>query len=104
MNFIFSLVAVVWIIEHIWLVLGIIAALIVLIIVWAVIQKKHRRAYLALPVLLIGNKSTKIYHDPYCRKLSNAKASNLVGFRMEREVTRSGYSPCAICRPRWPHE
>lgn len=102
MNFIFSLVAVVWVVEHIWLMLGILAALILLAVLLMLWLKKRRRAYLALPVLLIGNKSTRVYHDLYCPKLSRANPNNLVGFRLQWEVSRSGYSPCAICRPRWP--
>lgn len=102
MNFIFSLVAITWIVEHIKEVLIGLAVLILLIILLAVHHRKRRRAYLALPVMLIGNRSTKVYHDPYCRKLSGANPANLVGFRLEREVARSGYSPCAICHPRWP--
>ena len=102
MNFIFSFITVAWIIRHIWLLLGILAALTLIIVLLLIHHKKRRRSYLALPVLLIGNKATKVYHDLYCAMLSGANRANLVGFRLEKEVARSGYAPCSVCHPRWP--
>ena len=74
--------------------------LIVFLIVRAVVKNKQRRAaYLALPVISIGNASTKTYHCPSCRQIENANRNNLIAFRHPSEPVRAGYKPCNICKP-----
>lgn len=60
-------------------------------------SRKRRAAYLALPIIYVGNKSTRTYHLQSCTTLKNVNPNNLVAFRTSQEVARSGYKPCAKC-------
>lgn len=62
-------------------------------------KKKQLEAYLALPVIYVGNKSTHTFHRPGCSKLSSLAPANTVYFRVVEENRRYGYTPCNICKP-----
>ena len=86
-----------WIIDH-WMIS---AAVFVLIIVLVVLARRRRKqriaAYMALPVLFVGNRETCVYHSTTCRTLEKENRRNLVAFRTLDEVKRSGYKPCGTC-------
>ena len=94
-----SIFGAVWIQEHWQEVLIGLAVLIVFIIYMCAKRKKRQAAYLALPVLYIGNKSTRTVHRLNCPKISNLSQQNTVAFRSVEEVQRSGYTPCGHCKP-----
>lgn len=97
-TFFAAVVSLVWIQQHLALVIGILAAIIILIIYFV----HRRRAYLALPVLFIGNKATKTFHCLDCPQLARVIPQNKVAFRLPAETARMGYHPCGTCSPRWP--
>lgn len=103
-SFIAAVVSVVWIQEHLALVLAILAALIALIVFLAIRRRKRRQAYLALPVLFIGNRSTRTYHASGCPQLARISQVNLVAIRTRQDVARGRFSPCGTCCPKWPAE
>ena len=103
-SFIVTVISLVWIQEHIALVLAIFAVLIALIVFRVVRSRKRRQAYLALPVLFIGNRSARTYHASGCPQLARINQANLVAIRTRQDVTRGRFSPCGTCRPRWPDE
>lgn len=89
----------VWIAEH-WKIIA--AALVVLILLLLIHHRRKKArlaAYLALPVIYIGNKSTHVYHCPACSSIANLAPANTIYFRAVDEVRRFGYSPCNICKP-----
>ena len=89
----------VWISEHKTLFFAGLAIFLILIISLILRRRRKRAAYLALPVIYIGNRSTKTYHTPGCRMLSNISPANLVAFRIKGEPERMGYSRCGNCKP-----
>ena len=92
-----SVVAIKWIIEH-WIISAAVFVIIVALVVMAGKKRRQRRAaYMALPVLYIGNRDTCVYHSTSCRTLEKANRSNLIAFRTIDEVKRSGYKPCGTC-------
>ena len=92
-----TVIGVSWLIEN-WKIVLVIAVLIILLIILAVRKKKKRTAaYMAMPVICIGNRETRVYHMPSCRFLHNANKSNLVYFRTNDEIRRSGYKTCGSC-------
>lgn len=103
-SFFASVFTLVWIQEHLALVIGILAALIILIVLLVIRSRKRRRAYLALPVIFIGNKASMTYHCADCPQLARALQVNLVGLRLPKEAARYGFKPCGTCNPRWPAE
>lgn len=98
-SFFAYLIGGVWIIEHWKIVVSVLAALILLIVIHHRRKKARLAAYLALPVIYIGNKSTHVYHCPACSSLANLAPVNTIHFRAVEEVQRFGYSPCNICKP-----
>ena len=82
----------------VYIIVGI-AVLVLLIILKVNSNKKKRAAYLALPVILIGNRATRTYHCPDCRQVKNVNPANLVYFRYRQEPVNARYSPCQICKP-----
>lgn len=102
-SFFASVFTLVWIQEHLALVIGILAALIILIVLLVIRSRRRRRAYLALPVIFIGNKATRTYHDPSCPQLRRALTANLVNLRLPKEAARFRFTPCGSCHPRWPN-
>lgn len=97
LSFIAAIFGAVWIQQH-WqeLLIGL-GALIFLIAVLRARRKRQREAYLAMPVLFIGNKSTRVFHTCGCPKISNLSLENTVAFRTTNEVQRSGYKACGHC-------
>lgn len=77
----------------------ILLVLLVFIVVLAWRRKKRRAAYLALPVIGIGNRSTHVYHRCDCPKIQSAGPLNLISFRHPNEIAKSGYQPCKYCNP-----
>ena len=75
------------------------AIVFLLAVIIGVRSKKKRAAYLALPVIYIGNKQTRTYHRTSCRTLSDSNKSNLVAFRHPQEPIKAGYKPCGTCKP-----
>ena len=98
-SFIASIIGIKFIIDHLTEVFLFVAGIIVFIIYIVVRNKKRRAAYLALPVLYIGNKETKTYHSTHCQMLSKSNPSNLVQFRSCDNPTMYGYKPCSLCKP-----
>lgn len=98
-SFIATIFGAVWISEH-WkeLVIGL-AVLCVLLVILNERKKRRRAEYLALPVLYIGNSTTRTVHRTNCQKISNLSPQNTVAFRSVEEVRRSGYTPCGHCKP-----
>lgn len=47
----------------------------------------------------IGNKNSKIFHNPDCSSVAKTKDKNKVVFSTRKEATESGYSPCKTCNP-----
>lgn len=47
----------------------------------------------------IGNKSSKIYHMPYCGSVSEMYQKNKVYFDTKEDAENSGYNPCGSCKP-----
>ena len=47
----------------------------------------------------IGNESSKIFHYPSCRLISELKDSNKVVFQSYSEAIGKGYKPCGVCKP-----
>lgn len=47
----------------------------------------------------IGNKNSKIFHNPDCNSVAKAKDKNKVVFSTRKEATENGYSPCKTCNP-----
>ena len=74
-----------------------VAVFIALIVFLVIRHRKKRAAYLALPVLYIGNKASKVYHIPSCNQIQNIGLMNVVQFRSSNEVIRAGYRPCNHC-------
>lgn len=101
-SFIATLVSVTWIIEHLEIVCAVVAAIIALIIFMVVRRKKRRAAYLAMPVVFIGNTQTRTFHRLDCPHLKKIQPANRIAFRLESETDRLGYQPCGACHPRWP--
>lgn len=91
----------VWVIDHLKeILIGV--AIILALIIWYIVRNKRRRAaYLALPVMYVGNRETRTYHSPSCRMIQNANKANLVYFRTRDEVNRSGYKACGICEKKY---
>lgn len=98
-SFIASFIGVVWLMEHWVEVLIVFVLLIACILIVHHNRKKRREAYLALPVLYVGNKSTHVYHLPSCKYVAGLAPFNTVLFRTQDEVVRSGYSRCNVCKP-----
>ena len=96
-SFFATILSVTWLLNHLTEILIFCAALVALIIYIAVRNRKRRAAYLALPIIYIGNRETRTYHNTYCHTLKNASKANLVYFRTKDEVSRSGYKPCGTC-------
>lgn len=98
-QFIAILVSATWLVDN-WPIVVAVLVVVVLLIAARISQKRAARAaYLALPVIYIGNKSTHVYHCPQCEKLNSLAAANAVYFRTVDEVRRYGYTPCNICKP-----
>lgn len=76
------------------------AVLLLILIVYSVKKSKARKAYLSQPVLYIGNASTKTFHLPSCRLVSDISQKNRIAFRSYEETAAGGYSPCGVCKPR----
>lgn len=102
-SFFATIFSLVWIQQHLPLVIGIVAAIFVLFVFLIRRHRKRIRAYLALPIMFIGNKATRIYHCADCPQLARSIPQNRVFFRLRQESERLGYSPCQICHPRWPY-
>lgn len=98
-SFFATLFSAVWIAEHWQLVVAVLAALILLAVILHRRKKARIAAYMALPVIYVGNKATRTFHRPGCSKLSSLAPLNTVHFRTVEEVQRFGYSPCNICKP-----
>lgn len=98
-SFFAYLIGGVWIAEHWQIVVAVLAALILLIVILHRRKKARMAAYLALPVIYVGNKSTHTFHRPGCSTLSSLAPANTIHFRTVDEVRRYGYSPCNICKP-----
>jgi len=47
----------------------------------------------------IGNESSKIFHYPTCRLISELKDSNKVVLQSYQEAISKGYKPCGVCKP-----
>ena len=47
----------------------------------------------------IGNESSKIFHYPSCRLISELKDSNKVVLQSYSEAISKGYKPCGVCKP-----
>ena len=83
-----------------WIIVAAVTAvLLILVIVFARKKAKERAAYLAQPVIYVGNSGTKTFHCLSCRQANGITDRNKVAFRSREEATSSGYSPCGICRP-----
>lgn len=79
--------------------IGGIVVIVGLVIFLAVRRKKAREAYLAMPVLWIGNAGTKVVHSVACNQVANIARENRVAFRTAAEVQQAGYKRCNICNP-----
>lgn len=73
--------------------------LILALIILAMKRKKARKVYSSLPIVYVGNSSTKTYHLHTCRQALEIAPANKVGFRSREEAVRNGYKPCGACRP-----
>jgi len=98
-TFFATIFSAIWIQEH-WkeVVVGLIV-LVALISIIRIRKKRQREAYLALPVLYIGNRSTRVFHTLSCPKIENLAPENSVPFRSRLEIQRMGYKPCSHCKP-----
>ena len=47
----------------------------------------------------IGNESSKVFHYPTCRLISELKSSNKVVLQSYSEAISKGYKPCGVCKP-----
>ena len=99
LNLILGVTALVWVQEHMTTVLIVLGVLVALLAWMFWRRKKRRDAYLALPVLYIGNSSTKVYHSRSCPLAAKIQPQHRVAFRMQGEPDRAGYSPCGSCKP-----
>ena len=99
LSFLATIFSIKFLVENWQVVLAVLVALIIIIIMISRSRKKKRAAYLALPVLYYGNRSTCTYHTTRCSKLEDVNPVNLVAFRHPDEVKRAGYKPCGICKP-----
>ncbi len=88
-----------WIIKHWKVIVTVLVVLTLLLLIRHRRKKARLAAYLALPVIYVGNKSTHVYHCPACSSIANLSPANTVHFRAADEVRRFGYSPCNICKP-----
>lgn len=88
-----------WIQENWKTIVAVLVVLVVLLIYYRQKKKQRRAAYLALPVIYIGNSATRVYHRPSCQKIAGLSQQNAVAFRTQEEVIRSGYAPCGHCKP-----
>ncbi len=95
--FLGTILGVKFVVEHQTEIIIALVALALLIIFLIVRHRKRRAAYLALPVLYVGNRSTRTYHLPSCQNVKNAKTANLVYFRLQDEPARYGFKPCGNC-------
>lgn len=92
-NFIALFAGFIWIQQH-----PILAAAIAIGIIAFIAWLIHRhRAYLALPIIYIGNKATRTYHTRSCDQLKQISPLHLVAFRRPNET--KGYKPCSLCKP-----
>lgn len=98
-TFLATIFSVKFLMENWKIVLAVVCAIIFIIFLIVRNRKKKRAAYLALPVLFIGNKTTCTYHRCNCSKLQGANPLNLISFRHPDEIRRLGYKPCQICKP-----
>lgn len=98
-DLILGVAAFVWLQEHLTAVLIVLGVLVALLIWSAWKRKKRREAYLALPVLYIGNTSTKVYHSRSCPQVAKIRQEHRVAFRVKGEPERAGYSACGSCKP-----
>ncbi len=98
-SFIATVFSAVWIVENWKIIVSVLACIIILLIVHYKNKKKRLAAYLALPVLYIGNKTTHTFHSLNCPKLSSLAPSNAIQFRAAEEAQRYGYTPCNVCKP-----
>ena len=99
-NLVATIFSVYWIVEHKEIVIVSLVVLLLLIVFLVRRRNKRISAYLALPIISIGNRETKTYHSVGCQTLKKAKPQNLVNFRTNEEITRSGYRPCGSCMRR----
>lgn len=92
-NFIALFAGFIWIQQHPALTAAI-AIGIIAFIAWLI---RRRKAYLALPIIFLGNKTTRTYHTRSCTQLKQISPLNLVAFRQPKELR--GYKPCSLCKP-----
>ncbi len=59
-----------------------------------VVAKKHAAVH---PV--IGIIATKIYHEPTCKLIRNAKKEEIAAFGYPYHAYENGYKPCPVCNP-----
>jgi hypothetical protein len=50
-------------------------------------------------VRFVGSRNTRVFCLPACRDARRIEEANRVPFHDEGEALRSGYRPCAHCRP-----
>lgn len=98
-SFLAAIFGAVWIQEHKTEVIVALAVIVALVVFLIVRRKRKQAAYLALPVIYIGNKATKTYHCPDCRMVSGIAPANRVGFRLRGEPERFGFTRCGSCKP-----
>ena len=98
-TFIATIFSAKFLIENWKIILAVVVGLIIVIVLIVKNNKKKRAAYLALPVIAVGNKTTCTYHRCDCSAVKGANPLNLVAFRYQEEIRRSGYKPCGICKP-----
>ena len=82
----------------------VICSILAIIFVWQLFssfrqmsKNKKYRKYLALPVLWVGDKASKVYHRNECELAEKIIPENRVVFRRAEELT--GYHKCPYCNP-----
>ena len=47
----------------------------------------------------IGNKNSRIFHNPACNSVEAMSEKNKVNFKTRQDAANAGYTPCANCNP-----
>lgn len=47
----------------------------------------------------IGNRNTKVFHDPSCPSVAEMKEKNKIPFAAREDAAAAGYRPCRRCNP-----
>jgi len=63
------------------------------------IKQKEEDSKKATPKFYIGNKQSKIFHNPECSSAKKMSDENKVIFKTREEALNAGFKPCKRCNP-----